>query len=110
MPKLSDIQQEERRARILDAAERCFARAGLEGIYAEASSVVPLVAAQKLLRRGDIDRDTRVVAVSTSSGLKDPEVTQLYLRDIPLTEPTPEGLARTLKETYGYTLAGVADA
>ncbi len=28
MPKLSDIQQEERRARILDAAERCFARAG----------------------------------------------------------------------------------
>ncbi|MFN3891745.1 MAG: TetR/AcrR family transcriptional regulator [Beijerinckiaceae bacterium] len=28
MPKLSDVQQEERRARILDAAERCFARAG----------------------------------------------------------------------------------
>ena len=28
MPKLSDIQQEERRARILDAAERCFARTG----------------------------------------------------------------------------------
>lgn len=28
MPKLSDLQQEERRARILDAAERCFARAG----------------------------------------------------------------------------------
>lgn len=28
MPKLSDTQQEERRARILDAAERCFARTG----------------------------------------------------------------------------------
>jgi TetR/AcrR family transcriptional repressor of uid operon len=28
MPKLSDEQQEERRARILDAAERCFARTG----------------------------------------------------------------------------------
>lgn len=28
MPKLSDEQQEERRARILDAAERCFARNG----------------------------------------------------------------------------------
>ena len=28
MPKLSDAQQEERRARILDAAERCFARSG----------------------------------------------------------------------------------
>ena len=28
MPKLSDIQQEERRARLLDAAEHCFARNG----------------------------------------------------------------------------------
>lgn len=28
MPKLSESKQEERRARILDAAERCFARAG----------------------------------------------------------------------------------
>jgi TetR/AcrR family transcriptional regulator, repressor for uid operon len=28
MPKLSDVQQEERRARILDAAERSFARSG----------------------------------------------------------------------------------
>jgi AcrR family transcriptional regulator len=28
MPKLTDVQQDERRARILDAAERCFTRAG----------------------------------------------------------------------------------
>jgi TetR/AcrR family transcriptional repressor of uid operon len=31
MPKLTKDQQEERRARILDAAERCFARAGFRG-------------------------------------------------------------------------------
>jgi AcrR family transcriptional regulator len=28
MPKLTDVQQDERRARILDAAERCFTRTG----------------------------------------------------------------------------------
>ena len=28
MPRLSETAQEERRARILDAAERCFVRAG----------------------------------------------------------------------------------
>ena len=31
MPKLTDAQQDERRARILDAAERCFTRSGFRG-------------------------------------------------------------------------------
>lgn len=75
-----------------------------EGLYSEASSVVPLVGAKKLLDRGDIDADAVVVVVLTSSGLKDPEVTQPYLKDIPLTEPTREGLVETLKATYDYTL------
>jgi threonine synthase len=78
-----------------------------EGIYAEASAVVPLVAAQKLARRGSIERNTVTVVISTSSGLKDPEVTQPYLKEIPLAEPTREGLARTLGDVYGYELAGV---
>ncbi len=77
-----------------------------EGIYAEASSVVPLVGAQKLAGRGSLGRDDVVVVVSTSSGLKDPEVTRPYLKDIPLIEPTREGLARTLQEAYGYMLEG----
>ncbi len=79
-----------------------------EGIYAEASSVIPLVVAQKLRARGSIARDEVVVAVSTSSGLKDPEVTQPYLKEIPLTEPTREGLDRTLREAYGYVMGGAA--
>ena len=81
-----------------------------EGLYAEASSVVPLVVAEKLARQGRIRPDEVVVAVSTSSGLKDPEVTQPYLRDIPLAEPTPDGLARVLKEVYDYDLEGAGVA
>jgi threonine synthase len=81
-----------------------------EGLYAEASSVVPLVVAEKLLKAGRIKRDEVVVAVSTSSGLKDPEVTAPYLRDIPLAEPTPEGLAKVLREVYDHKLEGAGVA
>jgi threonine synthase len=75
-----------------------------EGIYAEASSVVPLVVAHKLRETGKIHRDEVVVAVSTSSGLKDPEATRPFLKEIPLTEPTRAGLAKTLHDVYQYEL------
>jgi threonine synthase len=75
-----------------------------EGIYAEASSVVPLVVAHKLRETGKIHRDEVVVAVSTSSGLKDPEATRPFLKEIPLAEPTRAGLAKTLHDVYQYEL------
>lgn len=77
-----------------------------EGIYAEASSVVPLAIIPKLLERGTIARDDVVVCVSTSTGLKDPEVTRDYLPEIPLIEPTREALSHTLATAYGTTPEG----
>lgn len=78
-----------------------------EGLYAEASAVVPLAVIPQLLERGTIAPDDVVVCVLTSTGLKDPEVTRPYLREIPLAEPTREGLIRTLEETYRSTPEGV---
>lgn len=77
-----------------------------EGIYAEASAVVPLVVAQKSVAEGKLDSQAIVVCILTSSGLKDPDVTQPFLPDIPLIEPTEEGLEAALRETYGSTLDG----
>jgi threonine synthase len=79
-----------------------------EGIYAEASAVVPFAIVPKLLDRGAIRRDDVVVCVSTSSGLKDPEVTRDYLPEIPLIEPTREGLTQTLATVYATTPEGEA--
>lgn len=78
-----------------------------EGIYAEASSVVPLAIIPRLLERGAIAHDDVVVCVSTSTGLKDPDVTREYLPEIPLIEPTRERLAQTLETVYRTTLEGV---
>lgn len=75
-----------------------------EGIYAEPSAVVPLVVAGKLRAAGRIAPDDIVVVVSTSGGLKDPEATRPYLKEIPVTEPSFAGLAQVLSDTYGYSL------
>ena len=76
--------------------------ASLEGIYAEASSVLSLAAIKTFVERGDIDPDRTIVAVLTSSGLKDPETTQKHLPDIQVAEPTLEGLFHFLQEVYGW--------
>jgi threonine synthase len=77
-----------------------------EGIFAEASAVMPLVAAARLRDERWVDADEVVVVVSTSGGLKDPEVAQGLLPDIPLIEPSPEALRETLREVYGYGATG----
>jgi threonine synthase len=76
-----------------------------EGIYAEASSVLTLAALPGLVARGAIDPDSTIVAVLTSSGLKDPETTLKHLGEIPLTEPTMASLAEALRDVYGFDIA-----
>jgi threonine synthase len=78
--------------------------AALEGIYAEASSVLSLAAIKQFVERGTLDPDRTVVAVLTSSGLKDPETTQKHLPEIQVAEPTMEGLAKFLREVYGFAI------
>jgi threonine synthase len=82
--------------------------ASLEGIYAETSSVLSLAAITHFIERGDVDPDRTIVAVLTSSGLKDPETTQTHLPDIQVAEPTLEGLRRFLQDVYGWQPPGVA--
>jgi len=70
-----------------------------EGLWAEAASALTLAAIRKLAAQGAIRRDEVVVALITSSGLKDPDVTLRYVPPIPLIQPTFEDLERALTET-----------
>ncbi len=78
--------------------------ASTEGIYGEASGVLPLAVIKKLREMGKIDQDDIVVALLTSGGLKDPATTRSYLPDIPLVEPSLDSLRKGLAEAYGYIL------
>jgi threonine synthase len=77
-----------------------------EGIFAEAAAVLPLVAASRLRAEAWLAPDDVVVVVSTSGGLKDPEVAQHRLPEIPVIEPVPEAMAATLREVYGFEVGG----
>src|SRR5579859_520088 len=78
--------------------------AASEGIYAEASSVLSLAAIEHFVAQGALDPDRTVVAVLTSSGLKDPETTQKLLPEIQVAEPTLDGLTRFLRDVYGFEI------
>jgi threonine synthase len=68
-----------------------------EGVYLEASAVVPLAALRTLTERGVVsDRDT-VVCVGTSTGLKDIGATASLLPPVEVIEPDLAALERTLK-------------
>lgn len=81
--------------------------AATEGIYVEASAALSLAVARKLREQGQIAEDDVVVVLSTSGGLKDPEVTQRMLPDIPVIEPTEEALREALKRVYDTELTTV---
>ena len=81
--------------------------ASLEGIYAETSSVLSLAAIKTFVERGDINPDKTIVAVLTSSGLKDPETTQKQLPEIQVAEPTLDGVLRFLHDIYSFDPPGV---
>ncbi len=72
-----------------------------EGLFVELSSAMPVAAAARLYREGLLSPADRVVALLTSSGLKDPEIT-LPEEELPLVEPKLAALERLLAERYGY--------
>ena len=72
-----------------------------EGLFVEFSSAMPLAAAERLCADGVLDGDDQVVALLTSSGLKDPEIT-LGAEELPSVQPDLEDLERVLKAVYGF--------
>lgn len=78
--------------------------ASSEGIYAEASSVTSLVSLSKLRQAGKINEDDIVVAVITSSGLKDPGSTGELLPQVEVINPNFADLEKVLKNSYGVNL------
>jgi threonine synthase len=78
--------------------------AAAEGVYAEASSVLSLAAIKHFVEQGTMDPDQTVVAVLTSTGLKDPETTQKHLPEIQVAEPTLDGLTRFLRDVYDFEI------
>lgn len=59
-----------------------------EGVYLEASAVVPVAVLAKLRAAGVVDVDESVVLLGTSTGLKDIGATAAHLPPVPVVEPT----------------------
>lgn len=84
--------------------------AATEGVYAEASSVLTLAVVKKMRDEQLIGEDERVVALLTSSGLKDPDVTIPYVPKVPAVEPNSESLQAALLEAYQFNVPPPAGA
>ena len=76
--------------------------AELEGIWVETSSALSIAALPAMIESGAIDPDSRIVAVLTSSGLKDPDTTAARLPEIPLADVAFESALSILASQYGY--------
>lgn len=76
--------------------------AALEGIYVETSSALSVAVLPKLLVDNAIDPQSRVVAVLTSAGLKDPDTTAAGLPPIPSCGTDLDSALTVLAESYGY--------
>jgi threonine synthase len=79
--------------------------AALEGLYVETSSALSVAVLPQLLSDGAIQPDATVVAVLTSSGLKDPETTAAHMAAIPECTDTLESALAVLSSDYGLDLA-----
>jgi threonine synthase len=69
-----------------------------EGLYLEAASVTAIPAAARLAAEGEIGDAEIVVAIGTSTGLKDVGVTAARLDDVPVIEPTLAALRGRLRD------------
>lgn len=77
----------------------------LEGIWVETSSALSVAILPKLLAAGVIDPAQTVVAVLTSNGLKDPDVTAAALPGIPESTAEFDSVIDVLRERYGFAAA-----
>jgi threonine synthase len=82
--------------------ERMQLLLGSHGIYAEPASLASLVAVKKASLEGKVHPDEIIVAVLTSTGLKDPEVTSRIVPNVPVIEPNLKDLIQTLKASYNF--------
>ena len=73
-----------------------------EGLFVELSSALTLAAARKLVAQGQLNRDDRVVALITSSGLKDLGIGKPAADDIPVVSPTLTHLNSVLDRQFGF--------
>ncbi len=69
-----------------------------EGLYLEASSVTAVQAAGQLAAEDLIGEDEVIVAIGTSTGLKDIETTAARLDGVPLIEPTLQALQTHIQD------------
>lgn len=84
--------------------ERMQLLLGSHGIYAEPASLASLVAVKKASLEGKVHPDEIVVAVLTSTGLKDPEVTSRIVPNVPVIDNNLKDLLRALKVSYNFDL------
>ncbi len=74
----------------------------VEGVFAEQSSVSSIVGAKKFVEEGKLDRDSTIVCVLTSGGLKDIDAPGARL---PKVAPIPndwDAFLSLMKTTYGF--------
>ena len=71
-----------------------------EAIFGEVATATPFVVIEKLLAEGVMKKDESVVAIITSTGLKDLEATSKWLPEVPMIEPTLEAFRASLKKDY----------
>jgi len=75
---------------------------GKEGLYVETASAAAVAGVKTLVSQGKIEEDAKIVAVLTSTGLKDPVSTKRILPEVPVITPEISQLRKALKETYDY--------
>jgi threonine synthase len=83
-------------------AQRALARE--EGIFAEPSAIASLTAVIQMRAQKALDPDQTIVAVITSTGLKDPGASRAWLPPVPAAPADFDGLLTVLRESYGLAL------
>lgn len=74
---------------------------GREGIFGEPAGGAVVAAARKLVRKGVIDPEERIVLVVTGSGLKQPHALEGYFPEPEVMPASPENLAALLERLWG---------